>query len=124
MLTPDRLFALLGSVALLGCHRGGGEAPPPPGSCVIEHDGGVTQCFDEIGTTARKYGEKTCGEMYGTHTYRASEPCPAEGVVASCTKGAGTDLERVERCYRDAPSCERRCQRSGGAFAAGRSAVE
>jgi len=113
-----RLLVPLGCVALFGCHRGGGEPPPPPGSCVIEHDGGVTQCFDEIGTTARKYGEKTCGEMYGTHTYRASQPCPTQGVVASCTKGAGTDLERVERCYRDAPSCERRCQRSAGVFVA------
>jgi hypothetical protein len=110
------LLASLAGLVFLGCHRGGGEPPPPPGSCLIEHDGGVTQCFDEIGAAAKKFGDKTCGEMYGEHTYRPSKPCPAEGVVGSCRKGAGTDLERVERCYRDGPACERRCARSGGAF--------
>jgi len=112
-----RLRALALFALSCACHRGGGEPPPPPDSCVIEHDGGVTQCFDEIGRNAKKFGEKLCGEMHGEHTYRPKQACPPAGLVGSCTKSGGTDLERVERCYRDAPSCERRCQRSGGSYA-------
>jgi len=114
----SRALALSLSLALCACHHGGGEAAPPPDSCVIEHDGGVTQCFDEIGRNAKKFGEKLCDEMHGEHTYHRNEPCPPVGLVGSCTKSAGTELERVERCYRDAPGCEHRCQRSGGTFAA------
>ncbi len=106
---------LLAIVCAAGCHRGE-PTPATRASCLIEHDGGATQCFDEVGPTAKKFGAKLCGEMHGDHTYRVDQPCPAEGVVGSCTKGGGTDSERVERCYHDAPGCERRCQRSAGVF--------
>jgi hypothetical protein len=103
--------------ASVACHRSNGDPTiEKPSSCVIEHDGGVTQCFEEVGATAKKVGSKNCDEMYGKHTFHVGEACPKEGVVGSCTKRQGTDLERVERCYRDEPACEARCLKSAGAF--------
>ncbi len=102
-------------LAASACHRGGGDASAElPSSCVIEHDGGVTQCFDEIGSAAKSEGEKACGTMHGTHSFHPNTPCPKEGVIASCTKGSGTELERVERCYRDESSCTARCAKGNG----------
>jgi hypothetical protein len=98
-----------------GCHRSSGDPNADrPSSCLIEHDGGVTQCFDDIGPSAKSEGAKACEGMHGDHTFRVATPCPTEGVLASCSKGAGTDLERVERCYRDAPACEARCAKGTG----------
>src|SRR5450631_4459640 len=95
------------------CRR---SAPDPttyrPSSCLIEHDGGVTQCFDDIGDKAKLEGAKFCDDMHGDHTFRVATPCPTEGVLVSCTKGVGTDVERVERCYREPASCEARCAKS------------
>jgi len=100
-----------------GCHRSSGDPSlEKPSSCVIEHDGGVTQCFEEIGASAKKGGSKNCDEMHGKHTFHVGEGCPKEGVVGSCTKKQGTDFERVERCYRDEPACEARCLKSSGIF--------
>ena len=99
------------------CHRGSGDPRADlPSSCVIEHDGGVTQCFEEIGSTAKAAGAKYCAEMRGRHTYYAAKACPKDGLVGSCSKRAGTDLERIERCYRDEPACAARCEKSGGVF--------
>jgi len=108
-------WALL--LLLVGCHRSNGDPNlEKPSSCVIEHDGGVTQCFEDIGSTAKKGGSKYCDGMFGKHTFHVGEACPKDGVVGSCTKKQGTDLERVERCYRDAPACEARCLKSSGIF--------
>ena len=110
------------SVALLvvvcaACHHSSGDAnADKPSSCVIEHDGGVTQCFEDIGATAKKEGAKYCDGMRGAHTFRVGEACPRDGVVASCTKRPGTDLERVERCYHDETACQARCLKSSGTF--------
>ncbi|HEY2368028.1 MAG TPA: hypothetical protein VGH87_16635 [Polyangiaceae bacterium] len=99
------------------CHRSNGDPNiEKPSSCVIEHDGGVTQCFEEIGASAKKGGSKNCDEMHGQHTFHVAEACPKDGVVGSCTKKQGTDFERVERCYRDEPACEARCVKSAGIF--------
>jgi len=101
----------------LACHRGSDDPKADaPSSCVIEHDGGVTQCFEDVGATAKQYGSKYCDEMHGRHTYFPAKPCPREGVLASCTKKPGTDLERVERCYRDEPGCAARCEKAGGTY--------
>jgi hypothetical protein len=101
----------------IACHHSSGDPnADKPSSCVIEHDGGVTQCFEDIGATAKSNGEKVCGEMHGEHTFRANVPCPVESLVGACRKRAGTDLERVERCYHDAPACEARCKKSEGVF--------
>jgi hypothetical protein len=54
--------------------------------------------------------------MHGTHTFHVGRACPTDGVVGSCTKRQGTELERVERCYRDEASCEARCLKSAGIF--------
>ncbi|HEY1960411.1 MAG TPA: hypothetical protein VGH28_32595 [Polyangiaceae bacterium] len=104
-------------VALVACHRGS-EDPKSDvaSSCVIEHEGGVTQCFEDVGPTAKQYGAKYCDEMHGQHTFYAAKACPREGVVGSCTKRPGTDLERVERCYRDEPACAARCEKAGGTY--------
>jgi hypothetical protein len=101
-------------LAAVGCHRGGGNAADLPSSCLIEHDGGVTQCFDDIGSGAKSEGEKACGTMHGVHTFRAGTACPTDGVIASCTKASGTELERVERCYRDEAACTARCAKGNG----------
>jgi hypothetical protein len=107
-----RLAALL--LVCAACHRGGDKERPS--SCVIEHDGGVTQCFEDVGLTARTDGAKYCARMHGHHTFRASKPCPTEGLLASCTKRAGTEWERVERCYRDEPACRARCDNAHGEY--------
>ena len=102
---------------LCACHRSSGDPTiEKPSSCVIEHDGGVTQCFEDIGAAAKKGGSKYCDEMFGKHTFHVGEACPKDGVVGSCTKRQGTDLERVERCYHDEPACEARCLKSSGIF--------
>jgi hypothetical protein len=107
----------LSLACVLACRHGCKDsADGAPSSCLIEHDGGVTQCFDEIGESAKKDGPAYCGRMYGQHTFRVGIACPTEGVVASCTKKAGTEIERVERCYRDVAACEARCTKSGGTF--------
>jgi hypothetical protein len=104
-------------VACVACHHSSGDPnADKPSSCVIEHDGGVTQCFEDIGSTAKKDGQKICAEMRGSHAFRVAEACPTVGVVGSCTKRAGTDLERIERCYRDEGACEARCVKSAGSF--------
>jgi hypothetical protein len=104
-------------VLLAACHRGGGDPRADrPSSCVIEHDGGVTQCFEDVGDTAKANGAKYCAEMHGHHRFRVGKPCPKAGILGSCTKRAGTDLERVERCYRDEPACRARCEKSEGVF--------
>ncbi len=104
-------------VVVIACHRSSGDPNAnKPSSCVIEHDAGVTQCFEDIGASAKKVGEKICGEMHGAHTFVVGSPCPTTNVVGSCRKRGGTDLERVERCYHDAPACETRCAKSGGVF--------
>jgi hypothetical protein len=101
----------------IGCHHSSGDPnADKPSSCVIEHDGGVTQCFEDVGATAKKVGQKICDEMHGAHTFRVAQACPSDGVVGSCTKRSGTDLERTERCYRDEAACEARCVKSAGAF--------
>ena len=102
---------LLSCSVALGCHR---RQQDEPVSCLIEHDGGVTQCYDEIGETARDAGEGYCNRMFGRHTFRRGLPCPTQGVIASCRKQGGTDVERIERCYRDRAACEARCTKSGG----------
>ncbi len=108
----------LAVVMCVACHRSNGDpSVDKPSSCVIEHDAGITQCFDEIGATAKKTGSKYCDEMHGQHAFRVGEGCPKDGVVGSCTKRQGTDLERVERCYHDAAACEARCAKSAGIFA-------
>ena len=104
-------------LACSACHRSSGDPSiDKPSSCIIEHDGGVTQCFEDIGATAKSGGSKYCDEMHGQHTFRVGEGCPKEGVVASCTKRQGTDLERVERCYHDEAACAARCAKSSGIF--------
>jgi hypothetical protein len=105
--------ALVLLLGVLGCHR----TSEPPSSCVIMHDGGVTQCFEDIGSGAKQGGEAICDQMHGDHAFRVGQGCPAEGIVASCTKQGGTELERVERCYHDPAGCEARCQKSGGVLA-------
>ena len=109
-----RIATLAVCAVVLGCHHK--EQEDHPVSCLIEHDGGPTQCYDEIGQTARLAGKNACSRMYGEHTFREGTACPTDGVVASCRKQAGTDLERIERCYRDKPGCEARCAKSGGTF--------
>jgi hypothetical protein len=112
-----RAIALLVCVACHACHGGGGDPnADKPSSCIIEHDGGVTQCFEDIGQTAKKDGAKICEAMHGTHTFRVAEACPTVGLVGSCTKRSNTDLERIERCYREETACEARCVKSGGTF--------
>jgi len=103
-------------VSCAACRRGGTADPNAdrPSSCLIKHDGGVTQCFDEIGQSAKAQGSKVCDEMHGEPTFHVGTPCPTDGVIASCTKGTGTDLERTERCYREGAACETRCAKSGG----------
>ena len=108
--------AALVMLACVACHRGG-SSPDGPSSCVIEHEGGVTQCFEDVGDTAKVNGKKYCDEMRGEHTFRVGQPCPREGAIASCTKRAGTSYERVERCYRDEDACRARCEKSEGVFA-------
>ena len=76
----------------------------------------MTQCFEDVGSTAKQHGAKYCDEMHGAHTFYAAKPCPKDGVLASCTKRGGTDLERLERCYRDVTGCQARCEKSGGVF--------
>lgn len=99
------------------CHRGSDNPKADlPSSCVIEHDGGVTQCFEDVGATARTYGSKYCDEMHGEHTFYAARACPREGVLGSCVKRGGTGLERIERCYRDVTACQSRCEKSDGVF--------
>lgn len=112
-----RVAAALAAAAcfVCACHRGDGAADLPS-SCVIEHDGGVTQCFEDVGPTAKSDGAKYCAEMRGEHRFFVDKPCPKGGVVASCTKRGGTNLERVERCYRDEPGCRARCEKSRGVF--------
>ncbi len=107
-------FALALCVA---CHRSGGDPnADKPSSCVISHDAGVTQCFEDIGTTAKKEGEKVCASMHGDHAFRVAQACPTEGVVGSCVKRGGSDFERIERCYRDEAAFEARCVKSSGVF--------
>ncbi len=102
---------------MCACHRGGGDKlADKPSSCVIEHDAGITQCFEDVGATAKKDGAKICEGMHGTHTFHAGEPCPKENVVGSCIKRAGTDLERTERCYHDEPGCAARCAKALGTY--------
>ncbi len=109
-----RAVALLLCVA---CHRSSGDpTADKPSSCIIEHDGGVTQCFEDIGATAKKDGKRVCDAMRGEHTFRVAQPCPTEGVVGSCTKRPNSELERAEHCYRDVAACEARCVKSGGNF--------
>ena len=108
---PTTALALL-CLAVVACHRRNENDEPM--SCLVEHDGGVTQCFDEIGPTARAAGKTVCDHMFGTHTFQEGAACPIEGVVASCRKQAGTESERIERCYRDEPACKARCAKSGG----------
>jgi hypothetical protein len=110
-----RRFVLV-LLAWCGCHRNQHQEVEV-GSCLIEHDGGVTQCFDDIGVAAKHNGPQACDKMHGKHAFRLGASCPFEGVVASCTKGAGTDYERVERCYHDEPGCAARCQKSDGVLA-------
>ena len=104
-------------LVLAACHRGEKSDPnaDKPSSCIIEHDGGVTQCFEEVGQAAKREGKQLCDRMHGKHTYRVGEACPVDGVVASCTKRPGTDLERTEQCYRDEPACAARCAKNEGA---------
>jgi hypothetical protein len=105
------------ALALCACHRSHGDPnADKASSCVIEHDGVVTQCFDDIGKTAKKDGQKICDNMHGEHTFRVAQACPSDGVVGSCTKRPGSDLERIERCYRDSSACEARCTKSNGVF--------
>jgi len=115
-LAPLVLGLVLGlGLGLVACHRDGGDpSVDRPSSCLIEHDGSVTQCFDDIGANAKAQGAKFCDEMHGDHTFRIGSPCPTEGVIASCNKGAGTEVERTERCYREPASCATRCAKSGG----------
>jgi hypothetical protein len=104
-------------VACAACHHSNGDPTvDKPSSCVIEHDGGVTQCFEDVGATAKGTGSKYCDEMRGKHTFRVGQGCPKDGVVGSCTKRQGTDLERVERCYHEEAACEARCVKSAGIF--------
>ena len=99
------------------CHRSSGDPNlEKPSSCVIEHDGGVTQCFEDIGADAKKSGAKYCDGMFGKHTFHVGEACPKDGVVGSCTKRQGTALERIERCYHDEPGCQARCTKTSGIF--------
>jgi len=100
-------------VILLGCHHGGNEGEQPA-SCVIEHDGVVTQCFDEIGATARQTAQEGCSKMHGKTRFQLGTPCPTEGVIASCTKAEGTEYERIERCYREPDACAARCAKADG----------
>ena len=110
--------ALVVLLACVACHRSSGDPnADKPSSCVIEHDGGVTQCFEDIGATAKNEGAKYCDGMHGTHTFHVGQACPKEGVIGSCTKRQGTDLERVERCYHDEAACQARCAKSAGIFA-------
>lgn len=112
-----RLSALVFLACAWACHRGSEDATVDlPSSCVIEHDGGVTQCFEDVGVTAKEHAKPYCDEMHGVHTFYAAKACPKEGLVGSCSKRPGTALERVERCYRDEPGCVARCQKSGGSF--------
>ena len=101
---------------LLACKH---PDPPAvaPASCVT-HDpsGKVAQCFDFIGANSRKFGSQTCAAMEGGPIYRDTQPCPGENRTGSCTKQSGTELESVERCYGDLPSCQRRCATAGGRF--------
>jgi len=109
--------ATFAAFVLVACHHSSRDPnADKPSSCVIEHDGGVTQCFEDIGATAKADGEKICDAMRGDHTFRVAAPCPTEAVVGSCRKRPGTDLERVERCYHDVDACRTRCAKSEGVF--------
>ena len=110
------LFAV--GIALVACHKAKPQAEPPS-SCVISHDGGVTQCFEDIGAQAKRDGEKACNEMHGDHAFKVAEGCPTNARVGACRKRAGTELERVERCYHDQAQCEARCTKSAGVFSVG-----
>ncbi len=107
-------FALVFCAA---CHHSSGDPnADKPSSCVIAHDGGVTQCFEDIGPKAKKEGEKICAAMHGDHTFRVGQACPTEAIVGSCVTAQATDYERIERCYRDPAACEARCVKSAGVF--------
>jgi hypothetical protein len=106
------------ALLLSACHHGDDkpDAYGAPQSCWVRHDGGVTQCFDEVGPSAKQQGPAECAKMHGTHQYHLAAACPESGILASCTKGSGTDVERVERCYRDEPSCAARCEKASGVY--------
>ncbi|MBS2027439.1 MAG: hypothetical protein JST54_05985 [Deltaproteobacteria bacterium] len=89
-----------------------------PSSCLIRDENlQPMQCFDFVGPQSRAYGPQTCREMEGRPEYVPNLSCSDEGLVGSCTTGAGSDTEVVERCYRDPDECRARCKRHAGTFA-------
>lgn len=104
-------------LALAAC-----ATPPPPHvsqptSCLIRNDNlELVQCFEFIGQFSRDNAQKTCSEMEGHPELAANASCTEEALVGSCATNPGTDIEVMERCYRDSDVCLERCKRHAGRF--------